>query len=851
MNRRILVIDDQKEVLKDYEEILTPHICEVNRLRELEEELFGEKLTPPENLQPCYELYLAKQGQEGYELVKKMKSLGTPFAVAFIDMRMPGGWDGLETARRIRQIDPDIEIVIVTAYSDRDRIEIVEKVGEPSKLLYLKKPFDLEEIRQLALALTEKWNLEQKDKRQKELLKNLLVRINQIKNIGLENLDKLLEFVFEQMINLMEVENGFLCQIDCEAEKLIFRCGAGKYKSPQILESQELTKLKQEIFKRAKKPDAPCVKINGFRLIPFYVVKYEKLVLVVENPRDELLDSELIRIFVENVSGAIDTAYLYEKLYQSHRELEEANRKLTEYKQNLERKIQERTQELYHLNELHKSIIENAGIAIFTFDKEGVIKSANQTTANIFGFKPEELIGKNLEVIMPNAKKFLAKLEEREDGIFPWEKEMELKKAGGQSFPAHINISRVRFLKDEYFYLLLVSDLTERKALERQLLQSQKLESIGTLAGGVAHNFNNLLLVILNSLNEIQERLPNDPELEFNLELIRKSAEQASELTQQLLSFSRKKSPKKEPVNVKDLINDVVKLLEKTIHKNISIEVAVEENLPPILGDSALLQQALLNLGLNARDAMPHGGILSFEARKVKIKKPIGALSPGEYLQLIVEDTGIGIPPEIKERIFEPFFTTKGLEKGTGLGLPTVYGIVKNHQGEIEVESELGQGTKFIIYLPIAKQEELKKFEEKPKSPAKVQGGGKILLIDDEEALLRLAEIRLSKLGYEVLIARGGEEALELIKNHPDIRAVAMDMIMPGLSGKSLFSEIKKLRPNLPVLIISGYSYEGDAEELIKEGAIGYLQKPFIFDELINIVERGIAQNPPNYSKLH
>jgi len=522
------------------------------------------------------------------------------------------------------------------------------------------------------------------------------------------------------------------------------------------------------------------------------------------------------------------TAYIYERLYQSHRQLEEANRQLQEYQQDLERKIQERTRELHQLNELHKNIIDHAGIAILTIDEQGIIRSVNRTSKQTL------------------AREFFKILNQKPEQEFPWEREVELKKKSGESFPAHLTISRVKMSEPEkYFYVVLVSDLTERKKLENQLLQSQKLESIGTLAGGVAHNFNNLLLVILNSLQEIQERLKQDPELEFNLELIRKSAEQAKELTQQLLSFSRKKSSQKRPVKINEVIKEIGKLLGKTIHKNIEIQTELEENLPLILGDPALLQQALLNLGVNARDAMPHGGILRFEAHRKKIQTKFGELIPGEYIEIVVEDTGIGIPGEIKEHIFEPFFTTKGLEKGTGLGLATVYGIVRNHRGEIFVESEPGQGARFTILLPVPDEKELKSSEEKP-APLTgfLKGEGKILLIDDEEFLLKLAEIRLGKKGYQVLVARSGEEALKLIQENPDIRVVAMDMIMPGLSGKELFAEIKKLNPNLPIILISGYSYEGDAEELMEKGAIGYLQKPFIFDELVQIIEKNLARSP-------
>ena len=833
MNRRIIIIDDQEEILRDYQEILSPFRFEDPELEKLETELFKKQTLPSKSTQLSYEVFLVRDGKHGFELVKGMREKGEPIAVAFIDMRMPG-WDGLETAKRIREIDSEIEIVIVTAYSDQNRMVIVERVGEPSKLLYLKKPFDVEEIRQLALALTEKWNLAQKDKKQKELLKELLVRISQVKHLGLKNLQELLEVVLGQMVNLLEAESGFLCQVI--KGKIEFRVGSGRFQKPESIEVKELLPLHQEIILRDKDLRS-SVRINSFKLIPFYVVEYETLVLVVEDPREELLDEELLQIFVENVSSAIDAGYLYELLYQSHRELEEANRELKIYKDDLERKIVERTQELYRLNELHRNIIDNAGLAIFTFDPAGKIKSANHSSKQIFGYELNELLGKHLQELFAPEAEWLDRIKKLADRDFPWEEEALMRKKAEEVFPVHLSVSKIKLNGEGDLFIVLVSDLTERKQLEQELLQSQKLESIGILAGGVAHNFNNLLFVILNSLSEIQDQLGQNPELAFNLELIKRSAHQASELTQQLLNFSRRKPLKRDLIKLKDLIQELVSLLGKTIHKNIRIETELEADLPLIEGDPALLQQALLNLGLNARDAMRHGGVIRFEAGRYELKEKKGELGTGEFIKLVVEDTGIGIQPEIINHIFEPFFTTKGLEQGTGLGLATTYGIIKNHQGSIEVESKLGEGSRFTILLPVAR--EGSKEEDSIPLVKEIKGQGKILIIDDEEGLRKLAELKLKKLGYEVLSAGSGEEAISLVKEHLDLKAIAMDMIMPGISGKELFRRIKSINQDVAVLLISGYSPEGDAEELLEMGAMGYLQKPFMIEEMVEVIEAG------------
>jgi PAS domain S-box-containing protein len=834
MNRRILVIDDQQEILEDYRQILTRDLGGQNpELKSLERELFGEATAPRVPAAPRYELATAHQGEEGFHLVEQARAEGRPFAVAFVDMRMPPGWDGMETARRIREKDAELEIVIVTAYSDHDREKIVWTVGAPSKLLYLKKPFDVEEIRQLALALTEKWNLSRQEERQRELLKDLLLKISQVKNLGLRDLRAILEVTLGQMASLAEAEHGFVASI--VQGQLAFRAGIGRFAGPESLEGPALEDLRQEILARTN--PAEIVWVRKFEVVPFYVVEYDRTVLILENPQAEAVEKELIRLFMENVSAAVDAACLYERLFQSHRDLERVNQLLTHAQKDLERKILERTEELVRLNELHRGIIENAGLAILTFDAEGRISSANRGVERILGWKPEELQGQPLRILCPQEKEAcLEKLKQSLTGSQPLEVEHELARQDGKTFPAHITLTAINGEAGSGpSHIILIADLTERKNLERQLLQSQKMESLGILAGGVAHNFNNLLAVILSSADELRERLGQEPELRENLEMILNSSQRAAGLVRQLLSFSRQDSGAKTSLPVKQLIEEVVSLLGKVLHKNIQMECEVEADLPAVAGDFNQLEQVLMNLCINARDAMPHGGVLRLQAARAGRKSPDPLRPEEDFIRLSVSDTGVGMPPEVQEHLFEPFYSTKEVGQGTGLGLATAYGIVAAHGGRIEVASQPGQGTTMSIYLPGSKEvPELKAPEAAtPQGPAH----GKVLVIEDEEPIRRLTQAKLTRLGYEVVLAADGQEGLRKLEEHPDLNLVVMDMIMPGVSGRELFLKMRQLRPELPILLMSGYTKGDEAEELLAIGASGYLQKPFHLDVLAEKVQ--------------
>ena len=387
----------------------------------------------------------------------------------------------------------------------------------------------------------------------------------------------------------------------------------------------------------------------------------------------------------------------------------------------------------------------------------------------------------------------------------------------------------------------IARDITEGKKLEEQLLQAQKMESIGNLAGGIAHDFNNLLSGILGYASFAKKKMSVKDPLYHSINSIERSATQAAELTKQLLGFARRGKYQVKPINCNALIQDLSQFLKRTIDKRINLEVALDPRLHLIEGDETQLQQSLINICLNARDAMPSGGTLKIVTSNQTLSKDIDEKQrrwkEGDYVRITLSDTGIGMTPEVRSQIFEPFFTTKEPGRGTGLGLSMVYGIIQNHGGYIELRSEPGQGTSFEILLPVAK--ELAIQEVSPLSPCREvpKGSETILIVDDEELIRELGADILEDGGYKILLASNGEEAIQIYrKKRKKIALVILDMIMPGLGGKETFLKLKAINPKIKVLLSSGYSTNEGVGEILKEGVGGFIQKPYRDEELIGKV---------------
>jgi two-component system cell cycle sensor histidine kinase/response regulator CckA len=496
-----------------------------------------------------------------------------------------------------------------------------------------------------------------------------------------------------------------------------------------------------------------------------------------------------------------------------------------------------------------RTIFETAQDAIFLKDEDLKYTLVNPSMARLFGIDANDVIGRTDEVLFG-----------------PFE--------GARTRPTELRVLRGEIIEEEEnrtigetqrtFHTIKVPisgnngtfigicgfsrDLTETKKLEAQLLQSQKMEAIGILAGGISHDFNNLLQAVLGYSQILMSNKPeNDPEFD-QLREIERAARRAGELTTQLLAFSRKVESKLRPVDLNYEVRQVERLLKRTIPKMIDIDMRLEDHITTINADPAQLEQVMLNIGVNARDAMPEGGRLVIETTNITLDESFcmrhPGSTPGDHVLLSITDTGVGMGEETLEHVFEPFYTTKEASKGTGLGLAMVYGIVKNHHGYILCESELGVGTTFKIYLPAIKTEAVES-EEGAIAPVPRGKGETVLLIDDEEILTKIAEEALTRHDYQVITASSGEEGLRLYKeNMKAVALIVLDLIMPGMGGKQCLDEILRLNPQAKVVIASGYSVEGSMEEDLLAKTFGYIRKPFDIRNMLTLIREVLDSKP-------
>lgn len=392
--------------------------------------------------------------------------------------------------------------------------------------------------------------------------------------------------------------------------------------------------------------------------------------------------------------------------------------------------------------------------------------------------------------------------------------------------------ARLLTINEEKVILLITREISEWKRMEQQLQQAHKFEAIATLAGGVAHDFNNLLMGIQGRASLVSLDLePPHPHLE-HMQAIDEYIRSAADLTKQLLGFARGGKYEVAPADINALVDGSVKMFSRT-KKEIRMHTTFHDPPPVAVLDRTQIEQVLLNLYVNAWQAMPGGGEMIVETRIVDLSDADGALyqlKPGRYADISVTDSGIGMDEVTRAKIFDPFFTTKGKGRGTGLGLASAYGIIKNHSGVITVDSEIGHGATFTIYLPLSDEPVP---HEKPIEDRFVKGSETVLLVDDEEVILNVGQAMMEKLGYQVIIANGGCQALDILRRRADdIDLVILDLIMPDLNGGKTFDGIKAIRPHPPVLLSSGYSMDGEAEKIIKNGCNGFIQKPFNISEL-------------------
>ncbi|HYF02516.1 MAG TPA: ATP-binding protein, partial [Patescibacteria group bacterium] len=470
---------------------------------------------------------------------------------------------------------------------------------------------------------------------------------------------------------------------------------------------------------------------------------------------------------------------------------------------------------------------------------KGAEKMYGYTFDEIAGKTPVELRGKESSEEFQKAKEILMQ-------TGAWSGEVWLKRKNGTSILIQ---SRWTLIKDSNgnptSILSTNTDITEKRSIEKQLLRSQRLESIGTLASGVAHDLNNLLTPVVLGMELIKLQI-NDDQGRQRINSLVSIVQRGSSLIQQLLSFAKGKDGPREAMNVRYIIDESVKFVRETFPRNIDVQVDIAKDELIISGDSTQINQVIMNLLINARDAMEvHGGLLTIKASRIVadellLKRYVDA-SPGQYIAITVRDTGIGIPPELQDRVFEPFFTTKEQGKGTGIGLTTVFSIVRNYKGFITLYSEIGKGTAFTVYLPYIEQAESDTNYVVSLQKKSVKNEC-VLFVDDEEFIRSIAADTLVSFGYKVLTAANGEEAMNVfLQNQSEIALVITDVMMPVKGGLELLQDLRKLDPAIKVIAASGLMHSKIASDLQARGVAAVLQKPYTVHELLETVQNTLA----------
>ncbi len=685
---RILVIDDNMAIHEDFRKILTAPASSGGDLEEMEAALFGTEIRNDEG--PGFAIDCASQGKEGLEMVRRALAEGRPYALAFVDGRMPPGWDGIETIGRLWQASPDLQIVLCTAYSDYSWSEIRRKLGDSDSMLILKKPFDNVEVLQLAHALTRKWELTRQVRDQIENLDGLVAKRTREK----ERTRALLEAALEH-----SPAGIVIVDVPCE----------------QILWAN---------------PAASCI-CNPACL-------FSSPMAGDDSPRD----------------------------WQAFR--------------------MDGTP--FHIGE---------GF----FDKSA---SAGATV------KDEEIV---------------------------------LRDASGRETWISLNAGPVADEDDTIIAGILVfQDITGRKRSENekeklkdQLGQARKMESVGLLAGGIAHDFNNMLAVILGQTEIAAERTDSPESTLRSLKEIQKAAERSRDLTKQLLAFARKQTVVPRVLDLNAQVEGTIAMMKRLIGENIRLWWKPQNSLWPVRIDPSQVDQIMANLCINARDAIESVGKLNIETKNVFFDDSYCALrnefQRGHYVMLAVIDDGCGIAKEDMEHIFEPFFTTKEVGKGTGMGLATVYGIVKQNNGIVDVESEPGKGAAFRIYLPRFEGGEKADAPEEDRTP-KEGLGETVLVVEDETSLLEMSQEMLEQLGYFVLAARAPEDAIrQADESGREINLLITDVVMPQMNGRELADKLIASHPNVKVLFMSGYPADVIGNHGVVEEGVSFIQKPFSFKD--------------------
>jgi two-component system cell cycle sensor histidine kinase/response regulator CckA len=492
---------------------------------------------------------------------------------------------------------------------------------------------------------------------------------------------------------------------------------------------------------------------------------------------------------------------------------------------------------LRQAEERYQTLLEEVSDVVFTANLGGPWLDVNPAGVTLFNFdSPEELLRADAThglYVNPGDREKLERALVAKGHV--GDVEIAMKKKGGESLTVRTSAKAIRDERGTVVaYQGVLKDVTEQRTLEQQLLQSQKMESIGLMTGGVAHDFNNLLMVILGNVQlGLAGMDRSHPHYEI-LSKIQEEAKKASAITRRLLAFTRRHVLQRKAIHLVDQINTLSKMLSRLIGEDIELKIEVGKEVGYVYLDETVLDQVVMNLVVNAREAMPDGGVLTLQVLNVSLDEAFCGcypfVKPGDYVRLSIIDTGVGMEPCAIQRIFEPFFTTK--EGGTGLGLAVVYGVVKQHKGYIIASSEVGKGSRFDIYFPIH-LESISDEDVEVLEKAVSKGNETLLIAEDELEIRTMLKTFLEGLGYSVLVAQDGQEALHVFSAHQDqIDLVILDAVMPRLSGPKVYGQMRSIRPTLPCILLTGYGDEMIKKHSAEGLEIPVLRKPVTFEEL-------------------
>jgi PAS domain S-box-containing protein len=832
-NLRILVIDDNRAIHDDFRKILCANTARGDALEQAENILFdGVEETAKVSKRLSFEIDSAFQGQEGLAKVEQALQAGRPFAMAFVDVRMPPGWDGVETAARIWEICPDMQVVICTAYSDYSWDEMAAKLKNSDRLVILKKPFDTVEVLQLANALTEKWRLHQESRMKLDHLEALVQERTKVLQ---ETNSKLQDEITERRRAAEALRESE------ERYQMLFR---GNPLPMWVVDMKTLAILAV---------NETAVNAYGYSVQEFLAMTVKDLRLPEEVP--------MLARHLEGITSGTEHSFTtrHRKKNGSVIDVETTVRTINfngrEAALSVINDITARKSAEDRIRE-QAALLNLAHDAIFVKDWEGHIKFWNKGAEGLYGWTAAETAGKTVIDIFPADEP--GALEKAERGLVQtgeWNGELHRQTRDGRKV---IVSSRWTMLRDEKgnpkSVLVIEADITERKKLETQFLRAQRMEGIGTLATGMAHDLNNILAPILISAGTMRWGLSLE-EREEAIKHIEAGVKRGAEVIRQVLTFGRGVEGERVPVGPAEMLKEALNIMNQTFPKDITIQLQAEPDLWPIVGDKTQIHQVLLNLCINARDAMPHGGRLGLAARNIMVDENFHTLHapgrPGPYVIFEVSDTGCGIAPADLERIFDPFFTTKEFGKGTGLGLSTVLGIVKSHQGMISVDSVLKKGTTFKVLFPVS-AEAVKTIVPVNAVPLPQAHGETILVVDDEVNIISANRRMLMRHGYKVLEAGNGQEALEMFKTRPEqIDLVVTDIMMPGMDGMGLIRALRSSFPAVKIIASSGLgsglgnnSHGPDrAAELKSLGVNVFLAKPYSTERLLRMIHKTLAED--------